>query len=64
MTSCKKDCMNCKHCILKKMQNTKAYTNTCEFENRIKSLTMDELVERIQNGTCDWFEQGEPSVLK
>ena len=64
MTSCKKDCMNCKHCILKKMPNTKAYTNTCEFESRIESLTMDEIEDRIQNGTCDWFEQGEPTVMK
>lgn len=58
----KKDCMNCKHCTLKKMAYEDGYTNVCNFQDRIKALSDDELLERIITKNCGWFEKGEPTV--
>ena len=64
MNACKMDCMNCKHCILKKTAYENAYTNICEFESRLDSLSDEQLLERIVNKTCEWFEKGKPVVAK
>ena len=56
-----KDCMSCKHCVLKKMAYEDGLTNTCKFEDKISKLSLDELAYRIKTKTCDWFEKGEPS---
>lgn len=58
----RKYCMNCKHCTLKKCAYENGFTNTCDFENRIKELSDAELLKRILTKECDWFEKGEPKI--
>lgn len=58
----KKDCMNCKNCTLRPMAYNNAFTNVCDFEDKIAELLKEKLMERIKNKTCDWFEKGEPKV--
>ncbi len=57
-----KDCMNCKHCTLKKMAYEDGYTNVCDFQDKIKSLSDEELLKRITTKECDWFAKGKPKV--
>lgn len=56
----KKDCMNCRNCILRPMAYQAGVTNTCRFEDRIQTMPQDELVRRMITKECDWFEQGTP----
>lgn len=58
----KKDCLNCKHCTLKKSAYEDGYTNVCDFQDKMKSLSDEELLQRILTKECDWFEKGEPKV--
>ena len=58
----KKDCMDCIHCTMRAMAYEDGITNTCDFQDRIDSLPMEELYRRIVNKTCDWFEAGTPKI--
>ena len=58
----KKDCINCKNCTLKKSAYENGYTTVCDFQDKIKSLSDDELLERIITKKCDWFAKGTPKT--
>lgn len=57
----KKDCMNCKHCVLQFFAYHDGCANSCKYENEIAKLPSEELMEAIKWGTCKWFEEGEPT---
>lgn len=56
----KRNCMECKNCILKKMPHTKGYSTHCMCEDKIAQLSMKELELRIVTGTCDFYAAGIP----
>lgn len=58
----KKDCMNCKHCTLRPMAYENGVTNTCDFEDEISDLSLEELAVRIKTGECNWMEKGTPKT--
>lgn len=58
----KKDCLNCSNCTLKKTAYEDGYTNVCDFQDKIKRLTDEELAKRIISKECDWFVKGKPKV--
>lgn len=57
-----KDCMNCKNCTLKKMAYENGHINVCNFQDKIKQLSDEELLKRVVTKECNWFEKGEPKV--
>jgi len=56
----KKDCMHCKHCVIKIGAYTKARINTCSCEDDLSKMSMEELLQAIRSGICKQFEPGEP----
>ena len=55
----KKDCMNCKHNKIVKAQYEDICVTECDKRSEISKLTMDELLDAIQNNTCAFFERVE-----
>lgn len=55
-----KDCLNCKNCILKPLDCGNGTTNACTFEDKIQTLSQQELLTRLMNNECEWFEKGSP----
>ena len=58
----KKNCKECKWCTYRPMAYESGMVNTCEKEGELATLSMAELLSDIKNGTCKFYEAGQPST--
>ena len=63
----KKNCKECKNCVIKKMYYEDGYATCCGCEDKlmaaIANLSTAELLARIKsNEMCEFYEKGTPTI--